>query len=579
MNPLAFAIDLARNALRAVRNLLALLLPAPDFVALTVGGALPERRPAPRGMMARFLPNPLVTPAQESLEEWRERLRLLAGDPRVEGVLLKLGDLRAGAAALQSLRLALERFRASGKRLVAYVATADLHGYYLASAAEQVVVPESAELGLHGPRSEITFLRLALDRLGILPQYHHIAEYKTASHRFLYPRMTEPQREMTQSLIDGHYGEFVSAIARSRGLPEDEVREAVDAGILTGTSALSRRLVDVLAFEDELPALLGEQGRPGERGGPVEGRPPARILPWAAARARIRLPSRRWSARRQAIGVVQLVGAIVPGESRELPVPIPLLGQQLAGHETVARAFRAAERHPAVKAIVFHVESGGGSAIASDMIWREVARVQQRKPVVVYMGNVAGSGGYYVACGARHVVANATTITGSIGVVAGKMNLRGMYERAGLHREIVARGATAAMFSTFTDFTDHEWSILRGWMEDIYARFISRVASGRQQDAPVIEAIAGGHVYTGRQAHALRLIDEVGDFEAAVAKAKLLAGLREDAEVPVLTIRPPRVAGIPDASAAAWIDALGRAARLLQEPALLLTPLDAIVTR
>jgi len=214
MNPLALVIDLAGNAARAVRNLLAMLLPAPDFVMLTVGGSLPERRPAPRGMLARFLPNPLASTAQESLEEWRERLRLLAGDPRVEGVVLKLGDLRAGAAALESLRLALERFRASGKRLVAYVATADLHGYYLASAAEQVVVPESAELGLHGPRSEITFLRLALDRLGILPQYHHIAEYKTASHRFLYPRMTEPQREMTQALIDGHYGEFVSAIAR-----------------------------------------------------------------------------------------------------------------------------------------------------------------------------------------------------------------------------------------------------------------------------------------------------------------------------------------------------------------------------
>jgi protease-4 len=213
------------------------------------------------------------------------------------------------------------------------------------------------------------------------------------------------------------------------------------------------------------------------------------------------------------------------------------------------------------------------------MIWREVARVQQHKPVVVYMGNVAGSGGYYVACGARYVVASATTITGSIGVVAGKVNLRGMYERAGLHREIVARGATAAMFSTFTDFTDHEWAILRNWMEEIYARFTSRVASGRQQGAPAIEAIAGGRVYTGRQAHALRLIDEVGDFEAAVAKAKALAGLREDAELPVLTIRPPRVGGIPDASAAAWIDALGRAARLLQEPALLLTPLDAIVTR
>jgi protease-4 len=328
-----------------------------------------------------------------------------------------------------------------------------------------------------------------------------------------------------------------------------------------------RRLVDVLAFEDELPALLGDGGRP------------ARILPWMSARSRIRLPYRWRGAGRQAIGVVQLIGAIVPGESRELPVPVPLLGQQLAGHETVARAFRAAERHPAVKAIVFHVDSGGGSAIASDMIWREVARVQQRKPVVVYMGNVAGSGGYYVACGARHVVANAMTITGSIGVVAGKFTLRDFYERAGLHREIVARGATAAMFSAFTEFTEREWAVLCGWMQDIYGRFTSRVAAGRQQELSQVEAIARGHVYTGRQAHALRLIDEVGDFEAAVRNAKMLAGIREDADVPVLTIRPPRVAGIPEPSAAAWIEGLSRAARLLQEPALLLTPVDSILSR
>jgi protease-4 len=375
--------------------------------------------------------------------------------------------------------------------------------------------------------------------------------------------MTAAQREMTEALVAGHYAEVVEAIASARRLPADEVRAAVDDGLLTGTAARARRLVDDLAFEDQLPALLG-------------GGTPVTIQPWAQARVRLRRPYRWPSLHRPAIGVVQLVGAIVPGESRELPVPLPLLGQHLAGHETIARAFRAAERHPAVQAVVFHVDSGGGSAVASEMIWREVARLQQRKPVVVFMGNVAGSGGYYVACGARHIVAGASTITGSIGVVAGKLNLSGLFARAGLRREIVSRGATAGMLSAFTDFTEREWGVLRGWMEEIYGRFIGRVAEGRRQDPPAIRRIAGGRVYTGRQALELGLVDELGDFEAALRKAKALAGIPEDAEVPVLTIRPPRHAPIPEAPAAAWLDALGAAARLLQEPALLLAPVDGI---
>jgi len=567
MSPVLLVIDLLVNAVRAVRNLIASLLPPAEFVTLTAAGTLPERRPVPAGVLRRYLPDPFAPAPQESLEEWRERLRWLARDRRVQGVVLKIGDMRGGAAAVESLRGALERFRAAGKRLVAYVATADLHGYWLASAAERLVVPEGAELALHGPRTEVTFLRVALDRAGILPQFHHIAEYKTASHRFLYPQMTGPQREMTQALVDGHYDEIVTAIARSRRLTVDEVRAAVDQGLLTGPAAQARGLVDDLAFEDDLPQRLGRGSRP------------ARILPWPQARARLRLPYRWRGMLRQAIGVVQLEGAIVAGESRDLPVPVPLLGRRLAGHETVARAFRAAERHPQVKAIVFHVDSGGGSAIASEMIWREASRVHRRKPVVVYMGNVAGSGGYYVACGAGQIVASATTLTGSIGVVSGKFNAQGLFTRLGLAREIVTRGATAAMFSAFTDFSEHEWTLLRGWMEEIYTRFIARVAASRRQDAGTIETIARGHVYTGRQAHALGLIDAVGDFEAAVAKAKALAGIAADADVPVITVRPPRGTAIPDGSAAAALDALARAAEVLREPALLITPVEAVGTR
>lgn len=564
MTPLLLAIDLIANTVRFLRNVVARLLPSPEFVVLTAAGTLPERRAPGRGFFQRLIPQPFAAVPQESLEEWRERLRLLAADPRVRGVVLKIGDLRAGAASVEALRRALEQFRSAGKRLVAYVPIAELPGYYLASAAGQVIAPEAAELALHGPRAELTFLRVALDRLGIIPLFEHIAEYKTASHRFLYPQMTESQREMMEALLDGYFGEVVAAIARSRSLTDATVRAVVDQGLLSGTAARDRRLVDALAFEDDLPGLLGESSHP------------ARILPWAQARARLRLPYRWRTGPRRAIGVVQLVGAIVPGESRDLPVPVPLLGQALAGHETVARAFRAAERHPAIRAIVFHVDSGGGSAIASEMIWREVARVQQRKPVVVSMGNVAGSGGYYVACGARHIVAGATTITGSIGVVSGKFDLRGFFERAGLRREIVARGATAAMFSAFTEFTEEEWATLRGWMHDVYARFKSRVASGRAQEEPRVESLARGRVYTGAQGHGLGLVDEVGDFDAAVRKAKALAGIPETVEVPVVTIRPPKAAGIPEGAAAAWVEALAQAARLLQEPALLLTPLDRV---
>ena len=203
---------------------------------------------------------------------------------------------------------------------------------------------------------------------------------------------------------------------------------------------------------------------------------------------------------RHAIGIVQLVGTIVPGESRDLPLPLPLVGQQLAGHETIAQALRRAESSSRIKAIVFYVDSPGGSAIASDLIWHEVSRVQRRKPVVVCMGNVAASGGYYVACGAQHIVAGATTLTGSIGVIAGKIDWHGLLEKASIHREIIRIGATASMPSTFVSYSDQEWELLRRWMDEIYQRFKARVAAGRGRSLEAIDEVARGRVWTGRQA-------------------------------------------------------------------------------
>lgn len=562
MNPLAIAIEAVINAFRGLHRLLARLSSMPEFVLLEVAGQLPERRLPPRGwrgwLQRRFATRPV------SLEEWRERLTWLAAEPRVKGLVITIGDLQAGLTALESLREALEGFRASGKQVIAYLATATLRTYYLASAADKLVAPESAELALHGLRTEATFLRAALDRLGILPQFHHIAEYKSAANRFLYPTMPEAQREMLASLLDSSFADIVAAIARARRLPVNAVQRAIDAGILSAAEARDHHLIDAVAFADQLPTLLGDGGRA------------ANIHPWAQVQRRVRRPYRWRSLQRRAIGVVQLVGTIVPGESREFPIPLPLLGRHFVGHETIARAVRQAERLPYIKAVVVHVDSPGGSAVASDLIWREVARMQGKKPVVVHMGNVAGSGGYYVSCGARHIVAGATTLTGSIGVVAGKFNVQGLYAKGGIGREILTRGETAAMPSPFTSYTDPEWAMLRQWMEEIYHRFKVRVAAGRGKSLEEIEAIARGRVWTGRQALEHGLVDEIGDFEAAVRRAKVLAGIPIEADVPVVTMRPPKAAALPSAPAAAWEAALHTVMQLLTEHALVLMPFPSL---
>ncbi len=562
MNPLGMAIEALLNAIRGLRNALARFSSMPEFVALEIAGRLPERRLLRDGLQGwlrrRFGRSP------ESLEEWRERLKLLAADPRVTGIVITIGDLNAGLLSLESLRGALDTFRASGKRLIAYLPVATLRTYYLASVAEMLVVPESAELALHGLRLEATFLRVALDRLGIFPQFHHIAEYKSAANRFLYPTMPDPQREMATALLNGVFDEIVGTIARARRLPPGTVREAIDRGILSAAEARERQLIDAIGFADQLPSLLSE------------GREQVNIHPWARVKHRVYRPYYWHSLQHQAIGVVQLLGTIVLGESRELPIPLPLFGQQLAGHETLTRALRRAERQPHIKAVIFHVDSPGGSAVAADLIWREVVRIQEHKPIVVYMGNVAGSGGYYVSCGARHIVAGVTTLTGSIGVVAGKFNLQKLFAKGGVNHEIIARGRTAPMPSAFTSYTEDEWTMLRRWMEEIYHRFLERVAAGRGKSMAEVEAIARGRVWTGRQALEHGLVDEIGDFEAGLRKAKALAGIPLDADVPVINVRPPRPASSPATSTAAWEQALETIMRLLTEHALALMPSERL---
>ena len=569
-------VDILRNTWRLIANGLTRAAGAlPDYVVVTLSGSYPERTPSARPFWQRILAQPWQRP-EESLEGLRDRLDRISVAPGVRGIVLRTLDLSAGMATVQSLRNAIADVRRRGKRVVAYLPGAALGSYYLATAADEVFMAPAGFWTVAGVRAEITFFRQALDRLGLLPQFERIAEYKTAADIFMRPGMSEYHREVVESILDGLMSEIVTDVASARRLDPGTVRAAVDRAPLEAERAAAAGLVDGVCYEDELPERLGSRERP------------ARLRPWAEAQRRLPRPY-LWRARTPTIGVVELVGAIVTGESRESPLPLPLVGRRFAGSETIARAFRAAERHPGIRAIVFHVESGGGSALASDMIWREVERVKRRKPVVVFMGNVAGSGGYYVSCGANRIIAQPSTITGSIGVIGGKLTARSLFERLGLNREIVARGEAATMDSAFQPFTDEQLGRVREEIQVTYRRFVHTVALGRGKPDGDIETLARGRVWTGRQALERGLVDELGDFALAVRCASELAGIPAIQPVRTVTIHPPRAAGVPvfaatsaegaatgiasgSGAVAQTLGAWRAAGELLSEPALLLMP-------
>jgi protease-4 len=403
----------------------------------------------------------------------------------------------------------------------------------------------------------VVFLKDTLAMAGIEGDFEAIAEYKVTPDRFRRSEMTEPHREMLESLLDSIYGIVIEAIAEGRGLAAEKVRDLLDNVPLQPEDMLEAGLLDGVCYEDELAARLGQ----------------AELLTWKAARKRLVRPI-RWHSKR-AIGVISLEGTIVPGASRRPPLPIPLplpVPEKQAGSDTLVAQLRAAARNKDLAAVVLHVDSPGGSALASDLIWRAVVRLRREKPVVVYMGDVAASGGYYVSAPANAIYAQGTTLTGSIGIWGGKFVTQGLYEKLQAGRAVVSRGKAAGIFADDDLFDDEERRRIRADLGDAYARFKARVAEGRGLDRVAVEAVARGRIWTGAQAMNRDLVDELGDLQMAADKARELAGLPTRRHTPLVTVRPPKEALAPlptPAEAQAW---LGNLARLVRGSALALAP-------
>ena len=543
--PVRQVVGAVRNGAVRARNALAGALPGerPRWLVLELNGSYPARRVKRR----RFSPAALLQVERPTtLEELTEQVDALLRAPWLEGVVLRFGELHLDLAAAYALRNQIARLRAEGKRVVAWASELSGASYYLASSAEEVAAPESATLQVHGMALTTLFMADALARLGVRFEKVAIREYKNAGDELALAAMSEPQRRQYEALLDGLHDTYVAAVAADRGRDADEVRGWIDRGVTSAAEARELGMIDRVAYEDE---VLGAHHKPYGEGARFLARP---VRPAASGR----------------VAVVSLEGNIVTGASRRSPVPLPLFGNVTAGSETLVRALRAAARDARTRAVVLCVDSGGGSALASDLIWREVRLLTARKPVVAVMGRMAASGGYYVLTHATRVLAAPTTLTGSIGVLAGKFVLEEFYARYGLRPERIARGRFATMNGAARGWDDDERALVERFEREIYERFVARVADGRHLTPERVDEIGRGRVWTGADALELGLVDELGDVDRAIARARELAGLPADA--PTWNVHAPKKLEMPEtADPSALLRGLEG---LLREPVWLMHP-------
>ncbi|MGK4003999.1 signal peptide peptidase SppA [Sorangium sp. So ce1036] len=496
-----------------------------------------------------------------------EALDRARDDERVAGVVAYLGGADHGMAVTQELRDAVIHFRESGKPAIAFADTFGEAGpgnqaYYLATAFDEIWLQPSGDLGLTGLIAEVPFVKETLDLLDVQIRGDRREEYKTAYDTFTEVELTEAHREATTALLGDLFQQMVDAIAARRQIAPDDVRQLVDRGPFLAQAALDEGLVDRLGYRDEAIAYL--RSRAGEDADLLF---VDAYLSRAGPRA---TPARERGAR---FALIHGIGPV----HRDPPAPLDLLGQEdrISARE-VRAALRAAAADPDIKAILFRVDSPGGSYVASDTIWRAVTAARDAgKPVIVTMGNVAASGGYFVAMSATKIVAQPGTITGSIGVVRIKLLLRDLWRKVGVTWDGVATSDNAGIWSPLHDYEEDEWQHVQAWLDRAYADFTAKAARGRALSAEEVERAAKGRIWSGARARELGLVDELGGYARALELAREAAGLAPGAAVEVVEYPPRRdwlerlLAEPPESSESPPVAAIDPSRATLEEELLL----------
>jgi protease-4 len=437
------------------------------------------------------------------------RLRAIARDPSAAAVVVTFDDASAGWATLQELRDELLAVRKAGKKVFGYMVSGSGRDYFVASAADKIYVDPAGALRLVGIAGTTIYLKGLFDHIGVLPQFEKIAEYKSAPEQFIETGPTEPAARMMNELFDSMWEQWLSQVAAGRKLGKDELRALVDAGPYTaGDLAMNQKLVDAVATPEKISELVAQ-----ELGGALPVAQPPRERP------------DRWQ--RPGIAIIYVDGDIIDGKSRT----VPLLGQQRAGGETLIAAIAAARASRKVGAIILRIDSPGGSALASELVSREVFATRGTKPILCSMGDVAASGGYFIAAGCDTIFAEPMTITGSIGIFYGKFELSGLLGKLGITTDTHKRGKRADVESYFRPYTEEERAVLLDKLKYMYGRFVGAVAEGRGMKKEQVDEVGRGRVWSGEMAKRARLVDRFGGLGDALDEAKRRMGLAADARV------------------------------------------------
>lgn len=479
-----------------------------SVLTLRVSGSLPDY--TPDDPFKKFLGGP-----DQSLTGLVMQFKKAKIDKRIKAILLDVNMSGVGWAKAEEIRDAIADFRTSGKPVYAYLEFGLNKEYYIATACDKVYVPPPGSLFINGLAADVMFFRGSLDKLGVYPDIYQIGKYKSVGDMFTQKEMTDAHREYINSMLDDLFNRYVNTIAKDRHKTPDEVRTLIDNAPYDADQAKSVGLIDDALYRDqvenELKKLLGQK----------ESEP---LVAVRGVDYRNVSPESLGLNKGERIAVIYASGEIGSGSSQNSPS-----GDQSIGSDTVAKALNDAASDKSIKAIVLRVDSPGGSGLASDIIWRAVEMANLKKPVVVSMSDVAASGGYYISASASRIIAQPSTITGSIGVVAGKPVLRGFYDWLGISNEYVLRGKTAGMFRETEKFSDEERAKFEEWVKTTYySDFVPKVAKGRGKDAEFIDSVGQGRVWTGAQAKDRSLVDEFGGLDKAIDVAKQLAKIPAD---------------------------------------------------
>lgn len=502
----------------------------PVVVQLTLKGEYPEGAGAP-GLFGELQP---------SLNNLIQRLDAAATDKDVAAVWLRIENPAIGRGKIYEVRAAIARLRKANKPVIAELTTATGGDYLLAGACQQVVMPPSGMLIIPGVRAEITFYKGLLDKLGLQFDALQMGKYKGAVEPMTRNEMSKPLRESYDALVDDIYGDLVATIAADRKLKDYQVKTYLDQGLFTAQAAKKVGLVDETLYADELQEAIKKSLKVDNIDVVTNYKKKRIDTDFSGIGGMMKLldlfmggkPSEP-AGKKPRIAVIYAVGPIMEGKSTS-----DLFGESTVGSTTVAGAIRKAADDARVSAIVLRIDSPGGSAVASDLIWRETVRT--KKPVIASMSDVAASGGYYIAMGAQKIIAAPGTVTGSIGVIGGKLVTRGLYDKLGMNTEIIARGANSGSLSSNAPFTPGERKAWTELLEETYHQFVGKAAKGRKLPYEKLDEMAQGRVYTGLMAKKLGLVDELGTLEDAVAAAKTAAGLKADAEVDLMVLPEPK---------------------------------------